>query len=83
MTDPTSDDIEALTFEDALQRLEAIVRKLEAGEAPLDESIALYEQGDKLRAHCEARLKSAQARIEKIQLDADGQPTGTEPLDAE
>ncbi len=83
MTDEPSSAIEDLSFEDALQRLEAIVRQLEAGEAPLDESIDLYEQGDKLRAHCEARLKSAQARIEKIQLDADGNPAGAEPLDPE
>ncbi|NNC72470.1 MAG: exodeoxyribonuclease VII small subunit [Sphingomonadaceae bacterium] len=83
MTDQKTVDIEKLSFEEALQRLETIVRQLEAGEAPLDESIDLYEQGDKLRAHCEARLKSAQARIEKIQLDADGNPAGTEPLDPE
>mgnify|MGYP001818354338 FL=1 len=49
--------------------------------APLDESIALYARGDKLRAQCEARLKAAQARIDKLQIDADGKPVGTEPLD--
>jgi exodeoxyribonuclease VII small subunit len=47
----------------------------------LDESIALYARGDKLRAQCEARLKAAQARIDKLQIDADGKPVGTEPLD--
>ncbi|MBC2778271.1 exodeoxyribonuclease VII small subunit [Parasphingopyxis marina] len=81
MTDERAEDISGLSFEAALEELERIVRQLEAGEAPLDESITLYERGDRLRTHCEARLKAAQARIEKIQLDADGKPAGTEPLD--
>lgn len=81
MTEETAVDISTLSFEDALEQLEAIVRRLEAGEAPLDESIDLYTRGDRLRAHCEARLRAAQARIEKIQLDAGGNPSGTEPLD--
>ena len=54
------------SFEEALKALEEIVRKLESGEAPLDESIALYEQGHKLRALCQSRLDAAQARIEQI-----------------
>ncbi len=81
MTDESADELTDLSFEAALEELEGIVRKLEAGETPLDESIDLYVRGDKLRSHCEKRLKAAQARIEKIQLDADGQPSGTEPLD--
>jgi len=56
-------DVEQLSFEDALKRLEEIVRTLEKGEAPLDQSIELYQEGDRLRRHCEARLKDAQARI--------------------
>jgi exodeoxyribonuclease VII small subunit len=71
-----------MSFEDALRALEQVVRKLESGEARLDESIALYEQGEKLRAHCQARLDAAQARIEKIVQGADGKPTGTVPFDA-
>jgi exodeoxyribonuclease VII small subunit len=51
-----------LSFEDALKRLEEIVRTLEKGEAPLDQSIELYQEGDKLKRHCEARLKAEQAR---------------------
>ena len=70
-------------FEDALKALEEIVRKLESGEASLDESIALYEQGSKLRTLCQARLDSAQARIEQIVLGADGTPSGTRPFDAD
>lgn len=83
MTEKSADDIAELSFEDALEQLEAIVRRLEQGEASLDDSIELYARGDRLRAQCEARLKAAQARIEKIQLDSDGKPAGTEPLDPE
>jgi exodeoxyribonuclease VII small subunit len=70
-----------LSFEDALARLEEIVRLLEKGEAPLDQSIELYHEGDRLKRHCEARLKSAQARIELIALGPDGKPSGTVPFD--
>ncbi len=71
-----------LSFEDALKRLEEIVRVLEKGEAPLDQSIELYQEGDRLRKHCEARLKAAQARIEQIAFGADGKPAGVTPFDA-
>lgn len=76
-------DISAMSFEDALRALEDVVRKLEGGEVPLDESITLYERGEKLRAHCQKRLDAAQARIEKIVTDAQGRATGTVPLDAD
>lgn len=76
-----SEDVSALSFEDALKELESIVARLESGEASLDDSIKLYTRGDALRAQCEARLKDAQARIEKISLGADGRPTGTESFD--
>ncbi|HUG46660.1 MAG TPA: exodeoxyribonuclease VII small subunit [Sphingomicrobium sp.] len=71
-----------LSFEAALERLEEIVRTLERGEAPLDQSIELYKEGDKLKRHCEARLKSAQARIEQIAFGSDGEPKGVKPFDA-
>jgi exodeoxyribonuclease VII small subunit len=83
MTEPTAPDaadMSALSFEAALRRLEEIVRKLESGEAPLDEAITLYEEGDRLKQQCEARLAAAQARIEQIQLGRDGAPTGTIPF---
>jgi exodeoxyribonuclease VII small subunit len=70
-----------LSFEDALRRLEEIVRTLEKGEAPLDQSIELYQEGDKLKRHCEARLKAAQARIEQIAFGSDGKPAGATPFD--
>lgn len=77
-----SDDLAALSFETALKRLEDIVRQLEAGEASLEDSIDLYTEGERLKAHCEAKLKGASARIEAIRLGSDGKPTGTAPFDA-
>lgn len=78
---PVADDPSTLSFEDALKRLEAIVHRLESGDASLDESITLYEEGAGLRAQCEARLKSAQERVDKIVLGPDGAPTGVRPFD--
>lgn len=74
-------DIAALSFEDALKRLEVIVQRLESGDETLDGAISLYAEGDALRAQCEKRLKDAQARIEKISLGGDGRPAGTQPFD--
>jgi exodeoxyribonuclease VII small subunit len=76
-------DVAALSFEDALKQLETIVARLESGDAALDESIDLYTKGDALRAHCEKRLKDAQARIEKITLGTDGKPSGTARFDGD
>jgi len=74
-------EIANLSFEEALKELESVVRRLESGEAPLDESIELYAKGDALRAHCQARLDSAQARIEAIVADRDGKAQGVRPFD--
>ena len=74
--------IEQLSFEAALKRLEEIVRRLESGEAALEEAIDLYAEGDRLKQQCEARLQAAQAKIDKIQLGQDGRPSGTVPFDA-
>jgi exodeoxyribonuclease VII small subunit len=71
------------SFEEALKALEEVVHKLESGDAPLDESIALYERGQQLRTICQTRLDAAQARIEAIILGPDGSPAGTRPFDAE
>lgn len=79
--DKPGEGIEALTFEQALARLEAIVKKLEAGEASLEDSIGLYEEGTRLKRQCETKLAQAQARIERIQVGADGQPAGVAPFD--
>ncbi len=72
-----------MNFEAALDELEQIVAKLEGGDVELEESIAIYERGDALRAHCDALLKKAEAKVQKITLDAEGKPAGTEPLDVE
>ena len=69
--------VDALSFEAALKELEAIVSRLETGDASLDDSIRLYERGSALRARCADRLDAAQARIEAIRLDAEGRPVGT------
>ena len=67
-------DLASLTFEAALTELEGIVQKLETGGAALEESIALYERGAALKAHCEAKLRNAQEKIEKIVAAGDGAP---------
>ena len=75
--------VEEMSFEQALAELETIVRTLEQGSAPLDQSIEIYQRGDQLKRHCEARLKAAQMRIEQIALGPDVQPTGTKPFDVD
>jgi exodeoxyribonuclease VII small subunit len=75
-------DIAAMTFEQALKELEQIVGKLERGDVELEPSIDLYERGEALRAHCEQLLRRIEAKVEKITLDAQGNPGGTAPLDA-
>ena len=76
-----ADAIKEMSFEDALKELEGIVAKLERGEAPLEESISIYERGAKLKAHCEGKLKDAQLKVEKIVLDGNGNAS-TVPFDA-
>lgn len=73
--------VEDLSFEAALEELETIVSRLEQGEVDLEDSIALYERGMALKAHCEKKLKGAEMRLEKIVLGPDGAPKGTESLE--
>jgi len=75
--------LDSLSFEDALRELEAIVQKLERGDVPLDDSIALYTRGEQLRAQCQKRLADAEARIEKLTVDASGVPSGVQPFRAD
>ncbi len=79
MTEPA--EIQTMNFEDALRALEDVVRKLESGEVPLDDSITLYERGEQLRKLCQARLDAAQARIERIVAAPDGSAAGVQPFD--
>jgi exodeoxyribonuclease VII small subunit len=81
MTESTLSPVAALPFEKALEELEHIVSRLEQGKVSLEESIAIYERGESLKARCEQLVKEAEMRIEKITLSADGKPTGTTPLD--
>lgn len=74
-------DIGEMSFERALKELEAIVGRLERGDVELEESIAIYERGEALKAHCDRLLKNAEAKVEKLAFDADGSPRGSEPLD--
>ncbi|MEI9885068.1 MAG: exodeoxyribonuclease VII small subunit [Rhizomicrobium sp.] len=72
--------VDQLSFEIALKELEEIVTRLEQGEVDLEDSIALYERGQALKAHCEKKLKAAESRLEKIVHGATG-VTGSDPLD--
>jgi exodeoxyribonuclease VII small subunit len=83
MADKTNSDVTQLTFERAIEELETIVKRLEEGKVPLEESVAIYERGELLKRRCEELLHQAEARVEKITLDAAGKPTGTTPLDVE
>ncbi len=74
------DDIAKMSFEDALKTLEDIVRELESGEGKLDGAIASYERGALLKRHCEAKLKDAQQKVDKIVAAGDG-TLGAEPAD--
>jgi len=74
--------VDGLSFEAALRELETIVSRLEQGAVDLEDSIALYERGQALKAHCEAKLKAAEGRLEKIVLGADGRsPESAQPMD--
>lgn len=73
--------IEAMPFEKAMSELEVIVSKLEKGQVALEESIALYERGEHLKQRCEALLKDAEMRIQKISVGPDGQAKGAVPFE--
>jgi exodeoxyribonuclease VII small subunit len=77
-----SDELANLSFEDAMRELESIVRDLETGKAKLDDAVRAYERGAALKAHCEAKLAGAQAKIEQITIGPDGK-ISTAPFDTE
>jgi exodeoxyribonuclease VII small subunit len=80
-SDAIAAEIKDLSFEQALKQLEEIVQKLEKGQVDLEDSIAIYERGTALKAHCEAKLKSAEARIEKIVIAPSGKASAV-PFDS-
>ncbi len=83
MSDPAQSDpkIDEMSFEQALMAFEDVVRQLDSGDVPLEKSIALYEHGAKLRAHCETKLKAAEEKVAQITQDANGTATGARPVD--
>jgi exodeoxyribonuclease VII small subunit len=68
----SQEPVAGLSFEVALRELESIVARLESGQVDLEESISIYERGSQLKAHCDAKLKDAQAKVEKIVVSGDG-----------
>lgn len=74
-------EISSLSFEEAMKELEGVVRDLESGNVELEKSIALYEKGAKLKAHCEKKLKEAEEKVARITLGPDGQPNGATPVE--
>ena len=83
MAENAQADVKKLSFERAIEELESIVKRLEDGKVPLEESVAIYERGEALKRRCEELLRQAEARVDKITTDSSGQPTGTEPLDVQ
>jgi exodeoxyribonuclease VII small subunit len=83
MAENAQADVKKLSFERAMDELESIVKRLEDGKVPLEESVAIYERGEALKRRCEELLRQAEARVDKITTDANGQPTGTDPLDVQ
>lgn len=67
--------VEKMAFESALAELETIVKDLESGKVSLEESITAYERGMALKSHCEAKLRDAQMKIEKIVVGSNGSLT--------
>lgn len=79
----TEKPIDKLSFEEALAALEQVVGQLEGGQVPLEQSIALYERGDALKKHCEAKLGEAELKVEKIVAAGDGAAAGTTSFNTE
>jgi exodeoxyribonuclease VII small subunit len=83
MAEKNNADVTKMPFERAIEELESIVKRLEEGKVPLEESVTIYERGETLKKRCEDLLRQAEARVQKITLDANGKPTGSEPLDVD
>ena len=83
MADTTHADVKKLSFERAIEELETIVKRLEDGKVPLEESVTIYERGESLKRRCEDLLRQAEARVDKITTDSSGKVSGTEPLDVQ
>ncbi|WP_417242072.1 exodeoxyribonuclease VII small subunit [Celeribacter sp.] len=77
----TDTAVDQMSFEAAMAELDQVVGKLERGDVALEDSIALYERGAKLKAHCETKLKDAAEKVDRISVGGDGQATGTTPVE--
>lgn len=77
----TEEELKKLSFEDALQMLENIVRELESGRIKLDDAVAAYTQAVALKQFCENKLNAARLQIEKIELSPQGEVKGTTPFE--
>ncbi len=75
--------VASMSFEEALEELERIVQQLERGQLDLEGAIAAYERGTELRRHCEAKLREARLRVERLTFDEEGRPVGAEPFEPE
>lgn len=74
-------EINQMTFEEAMDELETVVRQLETGKIKLDEAVAVYERGIKLKEFCENKLKQAKSKIDKLVINVQGEITGKEDFD--
>ena len=80
MAENNNADVKKMPFERAIEELESIVKRLEEGKVPLEESVAIYERGEALKEHCDRLLKQAEAKVEKLTFSQAGEPSGTEPF---
>lgn len=75
-------DVKSMSFEEAMEELETVVRQLETGKIKLDEAVAAYERGMALRKVCEEKLSSAKSKIDILVLDKNNTPIDSEPFNA-
>jgi exodeoxyribonuclease VII small subunit len=77
----TEKSVSAMSFEEAMKELEAVVNRLESGDVPLEDSIKLYERGAALKEHCQKKLAEAEEKVAQITFDGEGNPKGTQAVD--
>lgn len=73
---------DSMTFEASMHRLEEIVRAMERGDTPLEQSLQLFEEGTALVKQCTAQLDAAELKLSVVSKDEDGKPVETEVADA-
>src|SRR4029453_3148853 len=83
MAENNNADVKKMPFERAIEELESIVKRLEEGKVPLEESVAIYERGEALKARCDELLRQGEGGVARIKLDANGRTNGSTPLDVD